>query len=379
MKLAILATLLAATPTVSGPLHQGGKLTAAPGPWSAFQWYRCDANVSHCSSIHGATKPSYTEVAKDVGNTLALSASVTAAGATTVAYSAPAGLVAPPGGLFASAQPALTGDAVVGRSLQVASPAWSSTPAAASYAWDRCNANARLCSPIAGATSATYTVTADDVDHRLLAAVTASAQTVLSLPSPVAAAQAAGPVATVRPSLAGAPQQGKRLSGRAGTWLGSGGITHAFQWYRCDANGAHCSSIHGATKPAYTAMAKDAGATIGLTVRATDSTGTTAAYSSLTGLIAPAASPLAATAQPATTGTKLLEVSTGTWTVTPTAFTYAWLRCNANGRLCSAIAGATANSYAPTAGDRGHTLVATVQATAGTIRQTVLAVATRLI
>ena len=66
----------------------------------------------------------------------------------------------------------------------------------------------------------------------------------------------------------------------------------------------------------------------------------------------------------------------GTWSGTaPSTFAYAWLRCNANGRLCTAIAGATAAGYTLTADDAGHTLVATVTATAGTATQAVLTVA----
>ena len=66
----------------------------------------------------------------------------------------------------------------------------------------------------------------------------------------------------------------------------------------------------------------------------------------------------------------------GTWSGSaPAAFTYAWLRCNANGRLCVPIAGATAASYTLTADDSGHTIVATVAATVGTAAQAVLTVA----
>jgi hypothetical protein len=111
-------------------------------------------------------------------------------------------------------------------------------------------------------------------------------------------------------------------------------------------------------------------------VRATDATGTTAAYSSLAGLVAAAGSTLVATAQPtlASSG-RTLQVQQGGWSATPASLTYAWLRCNANGRLCTAIAGATAVSYTLTAADSGKTIVASVTATAGTARQAVLTVA----
>ena len=136
--------------------------------------------------------------------------------------------------------------------------------------------------------------------------------------------------------------------------------------------------MHGATKATYTLVAKDVSHTIGLTVRATDATGTSPAYSSLAGLVAPPGAPLVATAQPAIGGTAAvgssLTVGAVTWTGTPTGTTYAWLRCNENGRLCTPIPSETTAAYEPTSADAGHVLVAEVIGTSGTIQQTVLSI-----
>ncbi len=378
-------------PSVTGSLQQGAKLTAAAGTWTAsetityaYQWYRCDANGAHCSSIHGATRGTYTQVRKDVGKTIGLAVRATDKSGTTTAYAPLAGLVAAPGTApVATRQPPESGEPIVGQGLKVEAATWSSAPAALKYAWLRCNANGRLCTAVAGATTDTYAVTAADTGHVLLAAVTAGQQTVLSLSAGVVRA-APGPVASARPAVTGALQQGSKLTATAGTWAGSGTITYAYQWYRCDPNGAHCSSVHGATKGTYTLAAADVGKTIGLTVRATDSTGTTPAYASLAGLVAAKASTLAATAQPTLSGTaaagQALTVVPGTWSgAAPTAFTYTWLRCNANGRLCTPIAAATAASYTLTADDSGHTIVAAVAATAGTAAEAVLTVASSVV
>ena len=59
----------------------------------------------------------------------------------------------------------------------------------------------------------------------------------------------------------------------------------------------------------------------------------------------------------------------------PSAATYAWLRCNANGRLCTAIAGATSDSYTVAAADAGHALIGVVTASAGAAKQVVLTTA----
>jgi hypothetical protein len=319
-----------------------------------------------------------------VGQTIGLTVRATDTTGTTAAYAPLAGLVAASGATpVATKQPPESGDPIVGQGLKVEAATWSATPAALTYKWLRCNANGRLCTVEPEPTTDTYSLAADDVGHVVIAAVTAGKQTVLSLSAGVVRA-APGPVASGRPAVAGTLQQGSRLTASAGTWSGSGTITYAYQWYRCDANGAHCGSIHGSTKGTYTLVAADVGKTIGLTVRATDSTGTTPAYASLAGLVAAKSSTLAATAQPTLAGTatvgQALTVTPGTWSGSPsTTFAYAWLRCNANGRLCVAIVGATATSYTLTADDSTHTVIATVTATAGTTKQAVLTVASPVV
>lgn len=57
-----------------------------------------------------------------------------------------------------------------------------------------------------------------------------------------------------------------------------------------------------------------------------------------------------------------LSATAGTWTNAPTAFAYQWLQCDGAGNNCTGIAGATASSYAPVAGDVGHTLRVNVTA-----------------
>jgi hypothetical protein len=384
-----------AGPTVSGVLQQGAKLTASPGTWAgtgdvtyAYQWHRCDANGAHCTSIHGATKSTYTQVAADVGKTLALNVNATDTTGSTPGYAPLAGLVAAAANpLVAPSQPTITGRAAVGQALTVGAPQWTGAPTATTYAWERCNANGRICTPIAGATAQSYTVAVDDVGATLLAAVTATAgsytQTLLSLPTTAVVAAPIGPAASGRPSIGGTLRAGSRLGGRPGTWVGTGTITYTYQWYRCDANASHCSSVHGATKPTYVAVAKDIGATVGIAVHATDSTGTSIAYGSVAGIVQPSTATLAPTTQPVISGTasvgQKLTVKGGTWSVKPKTFTYTWLTCNTNGRICTPIAGATTASYTPVATDAGHTLIATELAVVGTARAAVLSTASAVV
>jgi Ig domain of plant-specific actin-binding protein len=384
-----------ARPTVAGIAAVGKQLTAQTGTWAAsgaltyaYQWYRCDASGAACLSIHGAVSPTYTAVASDAGQTLGLA--VTASGATGtasgIAYASLVGPIAPAKALLEStSQPTLSGTAAVGKTLQVSTGSWSPTPAKLAYLWQRCNANGRLCTSIASATEDSYTVTAADDGHALVAVVQGTfgttTQDVWSSASvPVAGADVVGPTAALGPTVTGTEAQGSQLSISPGIWNGTGPISYAYQWYRCDEQGAHCNSVHGATAETYRLTAHDAGKTIGVTLRATDSTGTAVAYASLVGPIGPHGAAISALAQPGISGQPKagteLSVSTGSWTEAGAKTTFAWLRCNANGRLCTAIAGATAGTYTPTAADFDHRLVAAVTATVAAGSATAFSAAT---
>jgi hypothetical protein len=384
--LALAGPILTARPTVSGTLQQGWKLTANPGSWSGhgtisyrYQWYRCNAVGAKCSSIHGATRGTYVQTRADVGHTLAVTVSASDGTGTAVAYSSLAGLVAKSAAPVAAAtQPTLAGTAIVGQTLTVGTPRWTSAAGPVTYGWLRCNANVRRCSRIVGATTSTYTLASADAGHVLVAGVTVARLTVLSAGSAVVRAQP-GPVALAGPSVGGTLQAGEQLTGTAGVWSGSGGISYAYRWYRCDANGAHCTTIKGATHNTYREVAADVAHALALTVRATDTAGTTAAYSALAGLVAPANASLAARAQPAVGGTpavgQTLAVTGGAYTTRPSSLTYAWLRCNGNGRACAPIAGAAGDSYTVATEDAGHVLIAAVTAAAAGTKQVVLTTA----
>jgi hypothetical protein len=360
-------TSASSRPAVTGTVKVGQRLAGTTSGASAYQWYRCDATGAHCSSVHGAVKATYTVVAKDTGHALGLTVQVGGA----PAYASLVGPAAAASALASTVQPALSGKAVQGQTLSVTPGEWTSSASSVSYAWQRCNANGRICTAIAGATSATYVPVAADVGHALAALVTATASGKTQAAYSVASdAIAAPPVlaATTAPAVTGTLNVGQQLAGTTGQWTGTAPIAYAFQWYRCDAGGAHCSSVHGATKPTYRLVKADAGKTIGFTVTATDATAAKQpAYASLVGPVAASTATLASTAQPKVTVlVHTLTADAGTWTATPASTTYQWERCNANGRICAAIAGATSASYTATSADAGHELVALVTARAGT-------------
>jgi hypothetical protein len=81
---------------------------------------------------------------------------------------------------------------------------------------------------------------------------------------------------------------------------------------------------------------------------------------------ASAAAP-ANTAAPTVSGTpksgSTLTASNGTWSNSPTSYTYQWRRCATDGTACGDIVGATSKTYTLTAADVHHTIRVVVTAT----------------
>jgi hypothetical protein len=87
------------------------------------------------------------------------------------------------------------------------------------------------------------------------------------------------------PAIAGTPAQGQTLTADRGHWLG-GPETFTYQWKRCDAAGANCADIAGATTASYVVSAADAGFTVGVRVQATNALSTLTVESALTAVVA---------------------------------------------------------------------------------------------
>jgi hypothetical protein len=72
------------------------------------------------------------------------------------------------------------------------------------------------------------------------------------------------------------------------------------------------------------------------------------------------------TAVPTISGTAqvgaTLTATTGSWTGSPTGYSYQWRRCNSGGTSCSDISGAVASTYVQTAADLGGTIRVVVTA-----------------
>jgi hypothetical protein len=101
-----------------------------------------------------------------------------------------------------------------------------------------------------------------------------------------AAAATTAPRNTVRPTISGTTRQGELLTADPGTWSGTQPMTFAYQWRRCDTNGANCSNISGATSKTYTLTSADVGNRLRVRVRASNDAGSGTATSLPTAVVA---------------------------------------------------------------------------------------------
>jgi len=242
--------------------------------------------------------------------------------------------------------PTISGTVKVGSTLTVVPGAWAPTPTEFAYAWLRNGV------PIPGATNATYKVTSSDVAKKLSVTVTASrADTVTASKT---SSQVTVPlqkfVVAKKPSIAGSPVAGAKLTAYVGIWAPTPSAVK-YQWYR---NGA---TINGATSKYYTVKSSDLGKK--LTVKVTASrTGfeTTSATSSSVTVV----KRFSSTGYASITGTArvghTLTGHRGIWRPTPSSYSFQWYR---NG---VAIPGATSTTYKLKSIDRGKKVVLKVTA-----------------
>lgn len=390
------APTVVAQPVISGDTNVDGTLSVSTGTWTgsptsyAYQWSRCDATSLECTPIPGATASTYTVSASALNNDYLIAdvfASNASGSADNVAHPAfavgeahtdvisPGGPAGPP---IAVVQPYWTGDAsTVGNVLIADTGVWREHPTSLSYGWYRCRTT---CSTIAGTSQQlTYTVQAADAGWNVEFAVDAmnisgtSARYglygyVINNTYSSQSGPAGAPEPTQVPTLTGdAAGVGSivQVSGVAWSSTQDENVTATFQWIRCDANGASCSGIDGATTSSYQLTGADLGHTIYAFVDLTNGYGTTSLPTST--ITPPIGSPIDID-PPVISGDNSapgyeLSASTGDWLNDPTSFGYQWYSCDSGGANCSPIAGATGSRYTTTNADFGNTLMVEVDAT----------------
>jgi surface antigen len=240
-------------PTVTGTPQVGQKLKTTNGRWSAkdltfsYQW------LADGKPVAGATSKTFRPGAAQLGTRIRAKVTATRSGAHSgTARSAATDDVAK--GVFVNADaPTVDGNPQVGVPLAADQGTW--TPVGTvHYQWFSGGA-------IQGATSPTFTPTADQLDKavRVRVALTApgyQAMRIMSAPSDAVAPgqfKAGSP-----PTVSGVAQVDHPLTASPGTWTPAGTIS--YQWL------ADGTPIHGATGTSYTPTADDLRKTIAIQV-----------------------------------------------------------------------------------------------------------------
>jgi hypothetical protein len=370
-----------AAPVIQGqPVTVGQTLTTTNGGWTSspavdsyrYQWQRCDSSGNGCTDISGATSSTYTPVDQDAGGRVAVEVWAHNENGWSDLASAvtndPAQTVQPPQNVT---PPNMSGTAADGSYLQLDDGGyWQGTqPFNWSYQWLRCDSGGSNCQVIANATAYRYQLTSADIGSRVKARVVASnsAGTGNGDSSPSAVVVASKPSNDNPPTISGTARDAQELVLSKGDWSGTGPITFAYQWVRCDSNGANCSDIANATDSWRDLTATDVGTRLKVRVTATNAAGSTSAETALTTVVAAAAPQ--ATQAPNTSGTaadgsNIQLDDVGRWTGTqPFTYAYQWVRCDADGTNCADIPGSTAYRRSLTSADVGKRIKARVTAT----------------
>jgi YD repeat-containing protein len=185
--------------------------------------------------------------------------------------------------------PAISGETVSGQALSASSGSWSGGGTIAyTYQWQSCNASATECANIEGATGTGYVLGAGNVGGTLRVVVSASngleSQSTTSSPSAVIEASAISN--TSLPTISGSAHTNVALSADPGRWRGAAPIAYTYQWQSCNASGAECANIEGATDESYTPGEGDVSSTLRVVVSTTNSEGSASATSAASAAIA---------------------------------------------------------------------------------------------
>ena len=170
-------------PLVSGTPLDGSTLTTTNPAWdpahdnNEYHWQRCATTEwpDTCDAIPGASGTAYTLTPADVGKYITIRIRGTYSPYFVDAWPEFTSPVVAARAPKNTAVPTLSGSATVGSLLTAAPGSWDGTPTIAfAYQWLRCDAAGTACTPIVGATAASYTVAEADATRTLRARVIAS-------------------------------------------------------------------------------------------------------------------------------------------------------------------------------------------------------------
>ena len=331
----------AAPPVIAGTATEGQELGASSGTWSgsptayAYQWQDCNTSGEHCASIAGAGASSYRLAAGDVGHTIRVVVTASNAGGSTSASSAASAVVS-----AAESSGLLVGSSAV----------QSSTDTSAG----------------GSAEAFEYTSSTGGTVHSLSLYV-AAGNTAPAIVVGLYSGSAGEPVTLLATGVIVSP---------------SGGAWNAVEVAPVS---VHSGSVYwlAALAPTGTLALRDLATGGGPTQSSASSSLTVlpslwsngaswanspASFYASTEVVGspPPVAPVNTT-PPAVGGSAVegqtLSATTGSWSGSPTSFTYQWEDCNTSGEACANITGAGASTYKLTSADVGHTLRVVVTAT----------------
>src|SRR5205807_1830908 len=149
------------------------------------------------------------------------------------------------------------------------------------------------------------------------------------------------PSNTAPPTITGTAKQGQTLTEVHGTWTNSP-TSYAYQWLQCNGVGSRESGrpTSRATKQTYEVAEGDVGHKLRVEETASNAGGAGKAATSEATAVVLLAVPVS-TAPPTITGEarqgQTLTEHNGTWTNSPTSYSYQWLQCSALGGSCLPI------------------------------------------
>ena len=125
-----------------------------------------------------------------------------------------------------TAEPQISGSALVGRTLTATRGSWANSPTSFAFQWVRCPStggapNGSDCAAIAGASTSAYVVGAGDLGRRLRVRVTATnadGNTTVASNATKIVARAGALSNTELPAISGSPTVGSTLTASPGSW-----------------------------------------------------------------------------------------------------------------------------------------------------------------
>ena len=175
------------------------------------------------------------------------------------------------------------------------------------------------------------------------------------------------PANSSAPVITGIARTGVTLSSSTGNWSGSP-TSYSYQWKRALTSGGSLIDIGGATSSTYVVSEFDVGYFIKVSVIATNTVGPSATILSSETLAVTDIAPTNS-AVPVITGTTrtgaTLTASNGSWTSSPTSYSYQWRRAATAGGSYSDISSATNRTYVLTDTDIDKYIKVSVTATNG--------------